>query len=73
MFSMTGTGNSYTEPDAGQVAYGTGNLFGTLERAAAANADQASEGDGSDGQSDNSQEGENTDETTAPADAQGQS
>ena len=73
MFSMSGTGNSYTEPDAGQVAYGTGNLFGTLERAAAANADQASEGDGSDGQSDNSQEGENTDETTAPADAQGQS
>ena len=44
-----------------------------LERAAAANADQASEGDGSDGQSDNSQEGENTDETTAPADDQGQS
>ena len=55
------------------MAYGTGNLFGTLERATAANADQASEGDGSDGQNDNSQEGENTDETTAPADVQGQS
>ena len=73
MFSMSGTGNSYTEPDAGHVAYGTGNLFGTLERAAAANADQASEGDSSDGQSDNGQEGENTDETAAPADGQGQS
>lgn len=72
MFSMTGTGNTYTEPDAGQVAYGTSNLFGTLEKAAA-NAAQTSEENSSDGQSDNSQEGENTDETAAPADNQGQS
>ena len=73
MFSMTGTGNTYTEPDAGQVAYGTSNLFGTLEKAAAANAAQTSEENSSDGQSDNGQEGENTDETAAPADGQGQS
>lgn len=73
MFSMTGTGNTYTEPDAGQVAYGTSNLFGTLEQAAAANAAQTPEENGSDGQSDNGQEGENTDETAAPADDQGQS
>ena len=72
MFSMTGTGNIYTEPDAGQVAYGTSNLFGTLEKAAA-NTAQTSEENGSDGQSDNGQEGENTDETAAPADDQGQS
>lgn len=72
MFSMTGTGNIYTEPDAGQVAYGTSNLFGTLEQAAAKSA-QTSEENGSDGQSDNGQEGENTDETAAPADDQGQS
>ena len=72
MFSMTGTGNTYTEPDAGQVAYGTSNLFGTLEKATA-NAAQTSEENGSDGQSDNGQEGENTDETAAPADDQGQS
>lgn len=72
MFSMTGTGNIYTEPDAGQVAYGTSNLFGTLEKAAA-NTAQTSEENGSDGQSDNGQEGENTDETAAPADGQGQS
>ena len=72
MFSMTGTGNIYTEPDAGQVAYGTSNLFGTLEKAAAKSA-QTSEENGSDGQSDNGQEGENTDETAAPADDQGQS
>lgn len=72
MFSMTGTGNIYTEPDAGQVAYGTSNLFGTLEQAAA-NAAQTSEENSSDGQSDNGQEGENTDETAAPADDQGQS
>lgn len=31
LFSMTGTTNSYTEPDAGSVAHGTGNLFGTIE------------------------------------------
>lgn len=73
MFSMTGTGNTYTEPDAGQVAYGTSNLFGTLEKAAAANAAQTLEENSSDGQSDNGQEGENTDETAAPADDQGQS
>ena len=72
MFSMAGTGNTYAEPDAGQVAYGTSNLFGTLDQAAA-NAEQGSEGDGSDGQNDNSQEGENTDETEAPADDQSQS
>ena len=72
MFSMTGTGNIYTEPDAGQVVYGTSNLFGTLEKAAA-NAAQTSEENSSDGQSDNGQEGENTDETAAPADDQGQS
>ena len=72
MFSMTGTGNIYTEPDAGQVAYGTSNLFGTLEKAIA-NTAQTSEENGSDGQSDNGQEGENTDETAAPADDQGQS
>ena len=72
MFSMTGTGNIYTEPDAGQVAYGTSNLFGTLEKATA-NAAQTSEENGSDGQGDNGQEGENTDETAAPADDQGQS
>lgn len=72
MFSMTGTGNTYTEPDAGQVAYGTSNLFGTLEKATA-NTAQTSEKNGSDGQSDNGQEGENTDETAAPADDQGQS
>lgn len=72
MFSMTGTGNTYTEPDAGQVAYGTSNLFGTLEKATA-NTAQTSEENSSDGQSDNGQEGENTDETAAPADDQGQS
>ena len=34
MFSMTGTDNSYSEPDAGDVAYGTDNIFGTIEQAA---------------------------------------
>ena len=35
LFSMTGTSNSYTKPDAGSVAHGTGNLFGTIENAEA--------------------------------------
>ena len=75
MFSMTGTDNSYTEPDAGEVAYGTDNIFGTLEQAA---PEQSADGqaadanaEGSDGQTDNSQEGTDTQEA-APADGQGQ-
>lgn len=33
MFSMTGTGSTYTEPDAGSVALGRKDLFGTIEAA----------------------------------------
>lgn len=32
LFSMIGTGKTYTEPDAGSVAYGTNNIFGTIEK-----------------------------------------
>lgn len=81
MFSMTGTDNSYSEPDAGDVAYGTDNIFGTIEQAAPDTAgDQTTDGqaanqsaEGSDGLTDNSQEGENTEGESAPADDQGQS
>lgn len=31
LFAMAGTGKTYTEPDAGSVAYGTDNIFGTIE------------------------------------------
>ncbi len=31
LFSMAGTGQTYTEPDAGSVSYGTDNIFGTIE------------------------------------------
>lgn len=31
MFSMAGTGGTYSEPDAGVVPYGTDNIFGTVE------------------------------------------
>ena len=31
LFAMAGTGKTYTEPDAGSVAYGTSNIFGTIE------------------------------------------
>ena len=67
-----------TEPDAGQVAYGTSNIFGTIEQAAASAAGQdgtqeAANANGSDGQTDNSQDGENAEAAEAPADDQGQS
>ena len=35
---MTGTDRTYTEPDAGSVAYGTANIFGTVEQNAPAEA-----------------------------------
>ena len=80
MFSMTGTDNSYSEPDAGEVAYGTDNIFGTIEQAApdvageqpadGQTADQSAEG--SDSQADNSQEGTDTQNEAAPADGQAQ-
>ena len=38
IFSMTGTDRTYTEPDAGSVAYGTANIFGTVEQNAPAEA-----------------------------------
>lgn len=38
IFSMTGTDCTYTEPDAGSVAYGTANIFGTVEQNAPAEA-----------------------------------
>lgn len=31
LFAMAGTDKAYTEPDAGSVAYGTSNIFGTIE------------------------------------------
>lgn len=38
IFSMSGTERTYTEPDAGSVAYGTANIFGTVEQNAPAEA-----------------------------------
>lgn len=38
IFSMSGTERTYTEPDAGSVAYGTDNIFGTVEQNAPAEA-----------------------------------
>ena len=32
LFSMSGTGKSYIQPNAGSVAYGTKNIFGTIEK-----------------------------------------
>lgn len=38
IFLMSGTERTYTEPDAGSVAYGTDNIFGTIKQAAPAEA-----------------------------------
>ena len=32
LYSMIGAENTYTEPDAGSVSYGTKNIFGTIEK-----------------------------------------
>ena len=42
IFSMSGTERTYTEPDAGSVAYGTDNIFGTVEQNAPAEASDQS-------------------------------
>lgn len=44
LFFMTGTDSVYTKPDAGSVAYGTDNIFGTVE-APAAGGETAPEGE----------------------------
>ena len=91
LFAMAGTGKTYTEPDAGSVAYGTDNIFGTIEsgkkkskkskkkaaeteaaQSAGSTADQTSSDTGADGQTTDSQEGENTQDAAAPADSAAQ-
>ena len=79
LFFMAGTGQTYTEPDAGSVAYGTDNIFGTIEsgkkskknkkKAAETNTEQAASDTGADGQTTDSQEGANTQDAAAPADS----
>lgn len=81
LFFMAGTSQTYTEPDAGSVAYGTDNIFGTIEsgkkskkskknktKAAETNTEQAASDTGADGQTTDSQEGANTQDAAAPAD-----
>ena len=78
LFFMAGTGQTYTEPDAGSVAYGTDNIFGTIEsgkkskkskknktKAAETNTEQAASDTGADGQTTDSQEGANTQDAAA--------
>lgn len=92
LFSMAGTGKTYTEPDAGSVAYGTDNIFGTIEsgkskkskkskkkaadttdaQSADAATEQAASDTSADGQTTDSQEGENTQDAAAPADSAAQ-
>ena len=56
IFSMSGTERTYTEPDAGSVAYGTDNIFGTVEQNAPAEAsDQNTDTQNTDAQNANAQ------------------
>ena len=87
LFAMAGTGKTYTEPDAGSVAYGTSNIFGTIEsgkkskkskknkkKAAETEAatEQAVSDTGADGQATDSQEGANTQDAATAAETDGQ-
>ena len=62
MFSMTGTGSTYSEPDAGNVALGRKDLFGTIDAAKASADSGAAESDG--GQQDNGEAADETEENT---------
>lgn len=57
LYYMTGANTSYYEPDAGSVAYGTDNIFGTIETPA--NPENAGE--------DNPEEAQNAEGGEAPA------
>ena len=87
LFAMAGTGKTYTEPDAGSVAYGTSNIFGTIEsgkkskkskksKKKTAETDVATEQEvsdtGADGQATDSQEGANTQDAATAAETDGQ-
>ena len=70
IFSMTGTDRTYTEPDAGSVAYGTANIFGTVEQNAPAEAsDQNTDTQNTDAQNADAQSTE-AQEDTAETEAQ---
>lgn len=62
MFSMTGTERTYSEPDAGNVALGRKDLFGTIEAAKASADAGAAEADGN--QQDTGDSAEQTEENT---------
>ncbi len=74
MFSMSGTGSTYSEPDAGETAYGTDNIFGTIEQTAQSTdgeetaTEETTDGqntEGSDAQTTEVQEGAETQNETA--------
>lgn len=61
MYSMTGTGRTYTKPDASVVRFGNRNLFGTISGSSKAKSGDATDDTVSD--SDASDTTEDTDET----------
>lgn len=64
MYSMTGTGRTYTTPDISSVVLGNHNLFGTLTTSSKKNSDNSSNSESSnDNNSNDSGSSENSDNT----------
>ena len=64
MYSMTGTGRTYTTPDISSVVLGNHNLFGTLTTSSKKNSDNSSNSESSnDNNSNDSSSSENSDNT----------
>ncbi len=64
MYSMTGTGRTYTTPDISSVVLGNHNLFGTLTTSSRKNSDNSSTNNsGSDNNTDNGSGGNSSNES----------
>lgn len=68
LFSMTGTGKTYTEPDAGSVAYGTNNIFGTIEKSKSKKKNKKSKKSADTEETQNTDIADSTEEQAASAD-----
>lgn len=68
LFSMAGTGKTYTEPDAGSVAYGTNNIFGTIEKSKSKKKNKKSKKSADTEETQNANTADSTEEQAASAD-----
>lgn len=68
LFSMSGTGKTYTEPDAGSVTYGTNNIFGTIEKSKSKKKSKKSKKSADTEKTQNTDAADNTEEQAVSAD-----